>query len=107
MDNYQIEEIFNIIEPQRDLSFNVGEFVVDANELLTDDLVYIFIHFKNNKKYIKDLVRYVEQLPYSLKIDMMFYFSQHKKEYNELMKIKSFNNMIDDFAASIADIKLQ
>ena len=85
--------MLEVLKPQRDLTFDVGDFRVDTRELLTDDLAFIFMHFKNDKKAIKDLVKYVDNLPYSLKLDMMFYFGQNKKDYKQLMKIKSFKNI--------------
>ncbi len=103
----QMEEMIENLTPARPMVFDAGDYRIDANELMTDDLAYIFMYFKKDKKVIKDLVKYVETLPYGLKLDMMFYFGQNKKDYKQLLKIKSFNNMIDGFASSIADIKQQ
>jgi len=101
----QIEQMIEI-ETSSYQPLRIDNFDIDISELLTDDLVAIFIHFKDNKRAINQLVQYVEQLPYSIKMDMMYYFSKEKKTYKQLLKIKSFNKMVDLFSKAIIETKV-
>lgn len=92
---------------RRSLYINVGEFTIDTTLLLTDDLAAIFIAFAKEEDNINELVEYATLLPYSIKIDLMFYLGSNKKAFKKLKKIKSFNKFVDGFAAAIADLKLQ
>ncbi|RLC47945.1 MAG: hypothetical protein DRH57_03090 [Candidatus Cloacimonadota bacterium] len=91
-------------QPQS-LQINIGDYVVDTSLLLTDDLAAIFNHFRKDEAMIGELVEYASSLPYSTKIDMMFYLGSDKKSFRKLKKIKSFQKFLDDFSEIIADIK--
>ncbi len=97
----------DIIQSASSLQIQIGDYMVDTTYLLTDDLAVIFQSFSKDENMIGELVDYAERLPYSIKIDLMFYLSSDKKSFKKLKKIKVFKNFIDGFAASIADLKLQ
>ena len=97
------------IKPQESVSLTftqIGNYYIQPETLLTDDLASIFFHFRKNKKTIKDLVNFVETLPYAIKIDLMFYLSENKSQFKKLKKNKDFNCFIDGFSNTIAELKL-
>lgn len=83
---------------------NIGKFTLDTTLLLTDDLSEIFYYFINDKEIIGDLVKYTDELPYSLKIDMMYYLGKNKKQFKRLKKIKPFKKFLDEFSKIIAEM---
>ena len=95
------------VEAYTSLQIPVGKYMLDTTVLLTDDLAAIFTHFMEDEEMIDSLVDYVKRLPYSIKIDMMFYMGANKKVFKKLKKIKSFNNFLDDFSMTIAELKLK
>jgi len=99
-----LKEAHNKHIPQS-LQITVGDYTVDTTLLLTDDLAILFDCFKDDEKMIGDLVEYAKTLPYSTKIDMMFYLGNDKKSFKKLKKLKVFRKFLDDFSELIAEIK--
>jgi len=94
-------------EQEKSLHIHIGDYVVDTTLLLTDDLATIFNYFIEDEVMIEQLIKYAETLPYSTKIDMMFYLGSNKKAFKKLKKIKSFKKFLDDFSSIIVDLKLK
>jgi len=99
-----LKEAHNEYQP-KSLNINIGNYVVDTTLLLTDDLAVMFNHFRKDEVMIGELVNYASSLPYSTKIDMMFYLGSDKKSFKKLKKINSFKKFLDEFSEMIAEIK--
>lgn len=87
------------------LVYQIGDFQIDATELLTDDIAHIVVKFKDSERELDDLIEYIEDLPYSLKYDIIYYLAKDKKNFKYLHKKTKFGRLIDGFAKALVDVK--
>lgn len=81
--------------------YRIGNFDIDTTMLQTDDIAHIILEFKDSPDELEDMIEYISELPYILSMDVIYYLTKNKEDFEKLCENESFSELIDSFAEKV------